>query len=46
MQGDIYDVIIVSGGPPCPIATEKASGGGLEDSPGKLLVVTALPIRR
>jgi flavin-dependent dehydrogenase len=46
MQGDIYDVIIAGGGPAGSIAAERASIDGLEDSPGKLLVVTALSIRR
>ncbi|PXF60255.1 MAG: hypothetical protein C4B59_09875 [Candidatus Methanogaster sp.] len=46
MQRDVYDVIIAGGGPAGSIAAEKASRDGLEDSPGKLLVVAALPIRR
>ncbi|MEA1999727.1 MAG: hypothetical protein U9N61_10470 [Euryarchaeota archaeon] len=42
----MYDVIIAGGGPAGSIATERAARGGLDDSPGRLLVVTALSIRR
>ncbi len=42
----MYDVIIVGGGPAGSIAAERTSRGGLDDLPEKLLVVTALPIRR